>query len=46
MAVKMSLNSATKQTQSIDFYKKATFSSLWSSSYHESGRAWGREARE
>lgn len=35
-----------KQKYSIDFYKKATLSSLWSSSYHETGRPWGREARD
>lgn len=44
--MKKSLISAVKQKYSIDFYKKATLSSPWSSSYHESGRAWGREARD
>jgi len=35
-----------KQKYSVDFYKKATLSSLWSSSYRESVRARGREARD
>lgn len=39
-----SVSSSVKQKYSIDWSKKATFSSFWYSGYHETGRAWGREA--
>lgn len=44
--VKKPLSSAMKQKYFTDYYKKATLSSLCSSGYHESGRAWGQEARD